>query len=139
MRVSHRSMAMISSGLQTSEISNFKTYLAPLDFIQSPGSGDAWLSADQWLRSFQVFGFQKSQTSNLLLTHFFLEHFIWSTQSVDACPPTDQWFPTTLAIWSFDVRALTCHITYCLSICRGTHRWFGVTHFSPRNSPDADT
>jgi hypothetical protein len=43
----------------------------------------------------------------------------------------DRRSPTTSAIQSFDVRALTCHITACLSICGGMYRRFGVTHFFP--------
>jgi len=91
-------MAKIPSGLWDSNISVFKTCLAPLAFIWSPGSGDAWLSADRRSISFQVFGFWKSQNSNPLLAHFFLECFFQSTWSVDACRPTDQRFPTTSAL-----------------------------------------
>jgi hypothetical protein len=65
----------------TSDFENLKiqNLSSPTNFIQSPGFGDTWLMVDQWLRSFQVFAFLKSQTSNPLLAHFFLEHFIWST------------------------------------------------------------
>jgi hypothetical protein len=64
--VSRGSMTTISSRLWTLKISNFKTYLAPLNFIRSPGSSDAWLTTERQLRSFQVFVFQKSQTSTCL-------------------------------------------------------------------------
>jgi hypothetical protein len=41
----------------------FQTYLAPLDFIRSHGSGDMWLSADQCMSSSWMIGWSKFSLS----------------------------------------------------------------------------
>jgi hypothetical protein len=55
------STTTIPLAIQTSEISYFKNYLAPLDFIQSLVSGDAWLSLDQLLRTKYQYSIEKPQ------------------------------------------------------------------------------
>jgi hypothetical protein len=146
--VSRRSTTMISSGLRTSETSTFNLHFpskcgflprvlldrtTKIHFGSSPGV-HGFAPCVLLNRMTEIhFGSPGSRNLNskLLLAFFFPEHFIWSTRSVDACPPTDRRSPTTSAIQSFDVRALACHITACLSICGGMHRRFGVTRLSP--------
>jgi hypothetical protein len=92
----------------------------------------------EWLRFTSDLQGLEISIINFSLLAFSQSDFTQITRSVDVCPPTDRWSPTTSSLRRFVARVITCHIVACLSICGGMNRRFGVTCFSPCNSPDAD-
>jgi len=97
-------MAEILSGLRVSESSVFKNFLAPLNFIWSPGSGDAWLLAHRWPRFFWVLVLQRTQLST-----FFFPRSAWISI---ACPPgSDDWDSLRISkVWKSQFSTSPAHL-----------------------------